>query len=61
MRPTRSGLMDMPSPTCVRPFRSGDRLINCGRVENAFDANYVQVANCNSYRRNAHVGVRATF
>lgn len=42
-------------------FPVSDRFELYGRVENVFDTDYVQVAGYNSYRRNAHVGVRATF
>jgi vitamin B12 transporter len=42
-------------------FPVGDRFELYGRVENVFDTDYVQVAGYNSYGRNAHVGVRATF
>ena len=42
-------------------FPVSDRFELYGRVENIFDTDYVQVAGYNSYRRNAHVGVRATF
>ena len=42
-------------------FPVSDRFELYGRVENLFDTDYVQVAGYNSYGRNAHVGVRATF
>lgn len=42
-------------------FPVSDRFELYGRVENVFDTDYVQVAGYNSYGRNAHVGVRATF
>lgn len=42
-------------------FPVSDQFELYGRVENIFDTDYVQVAGYNSYRRNAHVGVRATF
>lgn len=42
-------------------FPISDRFELYGRVENVFDTDYVQVAGYNSYGRNAHVGVRATF